>query len=93
MKKDPAEGDITAPHSTSPPRVLCPYQQHVDDYNCLFMEGEKLTLGEDQATPLIIGVFFQYYFIDLFTVLFPSHVLHNSISQSPFPGPAEDMFV
>ena len=45
VEKDPDEGDVTAPHSTSPPRILCSYQQHVADYVHLFMkEGEELTL-------------------------------------------------
>ena len=48
VEKDPVEGDVTAPHSTSPPRVLHSYQQHITDYVCLFMEeGEELTLSED----------------------------------------------
>ena len=48
VEKDPLEGDITASHSTLPPRVLCSYQQHIADSVHLFMEeGKELTLGED----------------------------------------------
>ena len=57
------EGDVTAPCSTSPPRLLCSYQQHIAGYIHLFMaEGEELTLGEDQATPLIVEVLLSIIF-------------------------------
>ena len=63
VEKDPVEGDITAPCSTSPPRVLHSYQQHAADYVCLFMEeGEELTLGEDPAAPWIVEVFLSILF-------------------------------
>ena len=53
--KDPIEGDSTAPCSTSPPRVLCSYQQHIAKYFDIVMkEGEELTLGEDQVSPLVV---------------------------------------
>ena len=32
IEKESVEGDTTAPHSSSPPRVLCSYQQHIADY-------------------------------------------------------------
>ena len=48
VEKELVEDDTTAPHSTSPPRVICSYQQHIADYDCLFIEEEEeLTLGED----------------------------------------------
>ena len=48
VEKDPVEGDTTAPHSNSPPRDLCSYQQQVVDYVCLSMEEEEeFTIGED----------------------------------------------
>ena len=63
-EKDPVKGDVTAPHSTSPPRILCSYQQNIADYICLFMEeGEELTLGEDWAVPLIVEVSLSILFL------------------------------
>ena len=57
VEKDPVESDVSAPHSTSPPRILHSYQQNVADYVCLFMkEEEELTPGEDWSTPLIVEV-------------------------------------
>ena len=56
VEKDPVKGDATTPHGTSPPRVLCSYWQHVTDYIHLFIEGEELTLSDDQAAPLIVEV-------------------------------------
>ena len=48
VEKDPVEGDVTAPHSISPPRILHFYQQHIADYIHLFHGRRKeLTLGED----------------------------------------------
>ena len=86
IEKDPVEADTTAPCSTSPLQVLPSYQQHVADHVHLFMEkGEELTLSEDWAAPLVVEVFLQYYFIDLFAVSFLSHVIHliQSTIQSP----------
>ena len=58
VEKNPVEGDVTTPCSTSPPRILHSYQQHIADYVHLFMEeGEELTLSEDWATLFIVEVF------------------------------------
>ena len=63
IEKEPVEDDTTAPCSTLTSRVLFPYQQHIADYVCLFMEeGEELTLGEDQSAPLLVDVFLSILF-------------------------------
>ena len=47
-EEDPVEGYVTVPCSTSPPKILHSYQQHIADYICLFMEeGEELTVSKD----------------------------------------------
>ena len=90
VEKDPVEGDITAPHSNSPPRVLSLYQQHIAYYVHLFMEeGEELTLGEDPATPLIVEVFlsilglliYLLYYFHLISYTIPSPSLHFQALQ------------
>ena len=64
VEKDPVEGDNTTPHSTSLPRVLCLYQQHITDYVYLCMEeGKDLTLSEDQANPLFSILFSSFCFL------------------------------
>ena len=46
VEKNPVRGNVTTPHSTSPPRVLHSYQKHTTGYVHLFMEeGEELNLG------------------------------------------------
>ena len=55
---EPSTSMSTEPCDISPPRVLWTHHQHVADYVRLMMEeGEDLTLGEDQAAPLITEVF------------------------------------
>ena len=62
-EKEPVEGDTTGPHSTSSPKALCSHQQHMVVNLHLFMKGEELTLGEDQAAPLVTEVFSHAYFM------------------------------
>ena len=51
------EGDSTEIHSSSPPRLIHSHHQHLADYVKSFMEErEELTLGEDQAAPLVTEV-------------------------------------
>ena len=71
------EGKVTKIHSDSPPRVTHIHCQHMADYIKLFMEhGERLTLGEDWATPLITEVH-SYYFCcpNIFTDIY-AFILH-----------------
>ena len=94
VEKDPLKDDVTMPHSTSPHRGLHSSWQHVADYICLFMEeGEKLTLGKDQATPLIVEVALSVLFSSF---CFLVHLLYHLCLmfytiQSPFLGPTGDM--
>ena len=75
VEKDPVKGDVTTPHSTSPPRVLCSYQQHVTDHVCLIMEeGVILALCEDQAIPLMVEVSISLL---LTSFCFLAHLLYN----------------
>ena len=81
-EKDSVKGDVTTPHSTSPPRAFCSYRQPITDYIGLFMEGQEFTLSKDWHTPFIVKVSIQYYC--LLSVSFPIYciffVLHNLIS-------------
>ena len=53
----PPEGKNTEVHGDSPPRVMDAHCQHMVDYVKLFMKHrERLSLGEDWATPLITEV-------------------------------------
>ena len=57
-KPKPSTSTSTEPHDTSLPRVLRTHCQHSADYVRLMMEDiENLTMGEDQAAPLITEVF------------------------------------
>ena len=60
---EPPEGEDTEVHSDSPCRVTCTHHQHKADYVRLFMkQGEKLTLGEEQATPVTTQVHSYYFY-------------------------------
>ena len=56
------ESKSTETQSDSPPRVIHSHQQHLANYIYMYMEeGEKLTLDEDRAVPLITEVDFSFY--------------------------------
>ena len=86
VEKDPVEGDVITPQSTSPPRVLHSYQQHITNYVQLFMEeGKELTPEQGLSWPLNCGDFYFntivfFLFLCPFTVLSLSYVLLNLIS-------------
>ena len=55
----PPEGESTEAQSNSPPMITHSHQKHLANYMRIFMgEGEKLTLDEDRAAPLITEVSF-----------------------------------
>ena len=61
---EPLEGDNTETSSVSLPQVIKTHHQHLADYVKLFMEeGEELTMGEDQAAPLIMEVALIFIFL------------------------------
>ena len=61
-EEGPPESESTEAQSDSPPKVICSHQQHLSNYIKICMEeGEKLSLGEDRAAPLITEVDFSFY--------------------------------
>ena len=69
---------------TSPQRILHSYQQHIADCVHLFMPGSRWIDSWWRSSHSLNfgGISFNTTVIDLFTVSFPFHVLHNPISIS-----------
>ena len=80
-EKEPPESESTEAQSDSPPRVIHSHWEHLADYIQICMEeGERLTLGEDRAAPLITEVDFSFYLPTInssFHSKFFSFVVHN----------------
>ena len=61
---EPAEGDSTVPSETSPPWILKSHHWHLANYVKFFLEeGEDLSMGDDQAAPLVTEIFIHCFSI------------------------------
>ena len=57
-------GDSTVPSETSPPWVLKSHHRHLANCVNLFLEeGEDLSIGDDQAAPLVTELFIHCFTI------------------------------